>query len=57
MKTLSLDYLILSETKIDGSFPTSQFNVEDYEIKARRDRDEYGGGLIEFVRRGLTCKD
>ena len=49
MKTLSLDYLILSETKIDESFPTSQFNVEGYEIRARRDRDKYGGGLIEFV--------
>ena len=55
MKTLSLDYLILRETKIDEIFPASQFNVEGYEIRARRDRDKYGGGLIEFVR-GLTCK-
>ena len=44
MKTLSLDYLILSETKIDESFPTSQFNIEGYEIRARRDRDKFGGG-------------
>ena len=50
MKTLSLDYLILSETKIDESFPTSQFNVEGYEIRVRRDRDKFGRGLIEFVR-------
>ena len=56
MKTLSLDYLILSETKIDESFPTSQFNVEAYEIRARHDRDKFGGGLIEFVRRDLICK-
>ena len=57
MKTLSLDdYLILSETKIEESFPTSQFNVEGYEIRARRDQDKYVGGLIEFVRRGLICK-
>ena len=56
-KALSLDYLTLSETKIDESFPTSpQFNVEGYEIRARRDRDKYGGGLIEFGRRGLICK-
>ena len=27
MKALSVDYLILSETKIDESFPASQFNV------------------------------
>ena len=53
MKTLSLDYLILSETKINESFPTVQFNVEGYEIRARRDRGKYGGGLIEFVGRGL----
>ena len=56
MKTLSLDYLILSETKIDESFLTSQFNVEGYEIRARRDRNKFGGGLVEFVRRGLICK-
>ena len=59
MKTLSLNYLILSETKIDESFPTSQFNIEGYEIRARRDRDKFGGGgggLIEFVLRGIICK-
>ena len=32
MKKLFLDYLILSETKIDKSFPTVQFNVEGYAI-------------------------
>ena len=56
MKTSSLDYFILIETKIDESFPTFQFNVEGYEIRARRDRDKYGRGLIEFVRRRLICK-
>ena len=49
MTILSLDYLILSETKIDESFSTSQFNVEGYEIRARRGRDKFGGGLIEFL--------
>ena len=56
MKTLSLDYLILSKTKIDESLPSSRFNVGGYEIRARRDRDKCGGGLIEFARRGLICK-
>ena len=55
-KTLSLHYLILSETKIDESFLTSQFNAEGYEIRARRGRDKFGWGLIDFVRRGLICK-
>ena len=56
MKTLSLYYLILSVIKIDESFPTSQFNFKGYEIRARRDRDKHGGGLKEFVQRGLMQK-
>ena len=56
MKTLSLDYLIFSETKINESFATAQFNVEGYEIKARRDCDKYGGFLKKFVQRGFVCK-
>ena len=56
IKTLSLDYVILSKFKTDQSFPTAQFNVEVHEIRASRDWDKYGGGLIGFVRRGLYCK-
>ena len=39
---LSLDYLVLSETKIDQSFPTAQFYKKVYEVRARRDRDKHG---------------
>ena len=56
MKTLSLDYLNFSETKINESFATAQFNVEGYEIRARRDRDIYGGCLKKFVQIGFICK-
>ena len=56
IKTLSYPHLIFSETKIDETFLITQFNVEGYEIRARRYWDKYNGGLIEFVRRGLTCK-
>ena len=51
-----LDYLVLSETKLDESFPIAQLNLDGYEIRARRDRDKNGGGLTEFVRRGIICK-
>ena len=43
---IAKQYLILSESQIGESFPASQFNVEGYEIRARRDRDKYGAGLI-----------
>ena len=53
---LSLDYLVLSETKINQSFPTAQFYIKGYEVRARRDRDKHGGGLIEFVKNGFISK-
>ena len=56
LKEISLDYFVVSETKLDETFPTAQFNINDYEIRARRDRDKYGGGLIEFIKRGVICK-
>ena len=51
-----LDYFVISETKLDDSFPTAQFNIEGYEVRARRDRDKNGGGLIEFVKQGVICR-
>ena len=53
---LQLEYFVISETKLDDSFPSTQFAIENYEIRARRDRDGYAGGLIEFVKRRIICK-
>ena len=53
---LQLDYFVLSETKLDDSFPFAQFYIENFEIRNRRDRDKNGGGLIEFVRKGFITK-
>ena len=38
----------LSETKINDSFPSAQFDMGGYNIRARRDR--------ECVKRGVICK-
>ena len=51
LKHISLDYFVLSEIKLDNSFPCAQFQVSDYEIRPRRDRNKYRGGLIEFVQK------
>ena len=56
MSDISLDYFVVSETKLDSSFPSAQFHINGYEVRARRDRDKSGGGLIEFVRKGFICK-
>ena len=53
---LNLDYFVLSETKIDSSFPSSQFAIDNYEIKARMDRNCNGGGLIKHVCKGIISR-
>ena len=56
LKHISLDYFVLSETKLDNSFPCAQFQISDYEIRAWRDRNKCEGGLFEFFKRELTSK-
>ena len=51
-----LDYFVQSETKLDDCFPSAQFQIENFEIRNRRDRDKNGGGLIEFVRKCFITK-
>ena len=51
-----MDYFVLSETKLDDSFPSAQFRIGDYEIRGRKDRNKHGGGLIEYVKKGIICK-
>ena len=51
-----LDYFVIGETKLDNSFPNVQLTINNYEIRARRDRDKQEGGLIELVRKGLIRK-
>ena len=56
LKDLPLDYLVISETKLDESFPNSQLKLNEYEVRARRAGHKHGGGLIEFVRQGFIYK-
>ena len=48
---LSPDYLVLYKTKLGDGFLSTQFSIPSDKIQARWDRDENGGGLIEFVKK------
>ena len=50
--------LALSETKLDNSFPDSQFFIQGYQNPTdfRKDRTRDGGGLITFVKNGILCR-
>ena len=52
-----LDIAFFSETKVDSSFPLSQFLIEGYTSPFRRDRDQNGGGILLYVREDIPCKE
>ena len=56
IKDLPLDYLVISENKLDESFSNAHFKLNGYEVRERRDGYKHGGELIEFFRQGFICK-
>ena len=42
----NIDIMILVETKLDNSYPTSQFLIDSYSTPFRRDRNKSGGGIL-----------
>ena len=45
----NIDALLISETKIDSSFPTAQFYIDGF-TTYRRGRNINGGGIILYIR-------
>ena len=50
-----IDILLISETKIDNSFPTSQFVIQGY-TPFRLDCSANGGGLLLYTRNDIPSK-
>ena len=51
----NLDILIITETKLDHTFPEKQFLIPGYRKPYRRDRNRYGGGVMIYVREDIPC--
>jgi len=51
-----VDILLISETKIDCTFPTSQFTLQGYSTPYRLDRTANGGGLLLYLRNDIPTK-
>ena len=51
-----LDILLVSETKIDISFPSGQIIVVDFALPYRFDRNSKEGGLLFYVREDIPSK-
>ena len=48
-----VDIFLIRETKIDGTFPTSQFLMSNFSNVYRLDRNDKGGGIMLFVKDNL----
>ena len=50
-----LDVLMITETKLDDSFPEQQFHIEGFNIPFRLDRNRHGGGLLLYVHNAINA--
>ena len=48
-----LNILIITEIKLDNTFPVSQFHIDGYSKPCRLDRNKNGSGIIIYVREGI----
>ena len=51
-----IDILMISETKLDESFPIGQFLIDGYSVPFRFDRNKNGGGILLYVRDDIPSK-
>ena len=52
----NVDILCISEKKLDTSFRIDQFKIPGFSKPFRRDRDQYGGVHLVFVREDIPAK-
>ena len=50
-----IDIFLISETKLDSSFPSGQFVIQSYSTPFRLDRNQNEGGLLLYVREDIPC--
>ena len=49
------EIFLVSETKLDESFPNNQFSISGYWM-FRQDRNYFGGGLCIYVKENIASK-
>ena len=47
---------MISETKLDDSFPTGQFSINEFNKPIRQDRNKNGGGNLLYIREDIPTK-
>ena len=52
----NIDLFLISETKLDDSFPTAQFLIKGFSAPYRFDRNSKGDGLLLYIREDIPSK-
>ena len=47
---------MISDTKLDQSFPTTQFMINGFSAPFRLDRNDQGGGIILYIRDDIPSR-
>ena len=53
----NIDVLVITETKLDDSFPAANFMLDGFSKPYRRDRNANGGGVLIYVRDDIPSKE
>ena len=51
-----IDIFLISETRLNSSFPSGKFVIKGYSTHFRLGRNQNGGALLLYVREGIPCK-
>ena len=51
-----IDILMITEIKIDSSFPNARFIIEGFSMAFRLDSNRFGGGVLIYVREDIHAK-
>ena len=50
----NIDILLVSETKLDDTFPVGQFCIDGYSTPCGLDRTLHGGGILLYIREDIS---
>ena len=52
----NIDIYLVSKTKLDNTFPVSQFYTDSYSTPYHLDRTSHGGGILLYIREDIPTK-
>ena len=57
LKIREVDIIVITESKLDHTFPDLSFRISGYNKPFRKDRNRNGGGILVFIRDDIPCKE